>query len=628
MIPALKRGDKALSVLGIRVCREAFCTVTHVSHFLLGEAIDMNRRGTLAPLAANELPPVLRRPVAWFDVRSWLEKYAEDHGDWCPNREGCALPGGRKRFYYNLYAVQRTEQRGCTPASYMYFLLTWRTDLPWLTICDAIGSFKKCGICTFIRQQIDSVPRNRGLLLDALKVRLARHFEFQGAQRIRLARIEEVCRQSQGVRWCMLVDRMDQNKTNLPSIAALERSDLFKEGNRLVVSLIGSAWSGVNCFDHYIRTDFCDSEHGSEKQASCVLLNLHAAITREHHIPEEFVVNADNTPKETKNQVMMHFAIWLLCVFAGTPLYSLLFCFLLVGHTHNRLDRFFGMLARCLRGHDYSTLDEMLDIASQSVRVNDLKWGHQTHVWNWKALGADMPKIHGLHSVHAVNVYRAGGIWVKWKMFMTDSQWSRPVLAVPAHRVDAVATQRPDRIAQVFKDADRVATEAWLNKLDVALSGSDACRVDLDWLRRVVRGQEPSVQDARPLEFFVADMLRFAPSAGGADAVAAAPSEDPALPDDVLVSLFPGGDHAQLPQDCLLKIDNIWEPSLPDGFLAPGVYVLARNKDGAAVGGRALPFLMGRQLPDREGGDDVLVQWFLPPLSPEVAFKKGIIPPN
>ena len=79
-------------------------------------------------------------------------------------------------------------------------------------------------------------------------------------------------------------------------------------------------------------------------QCSTVFDNFYQRVMSERSVPEEFFIGADNTPKETKNNIMLFFLTWLLVVLEGTPLKSLALLFLLVGHTHNRVDRFFSRL--------------------------------------------------------------------------------------------------------------------------------------------------------------------------------------------------------------------------------------------------------------------------------------------
>ena len=99
-----------------------------------------------------------------------------------------------------------------------------------------------------------------------------------------------------------------------------------------------------------------DFKHGSNMQASTLLLNFHNRVMQEGVIPEEWFINADNTAKETKNTITANFAIWLLLNMADTPLWSVTFVYQIVGHTHNKLDRFFALLKMALQGISVSWL--------------------------------------------------------------------------------------------------------------------------------------------------------------------------------------------------------------------------------------------------------------------------------
>ena len=73
-----------------------------------------------------------------------------------------------------------------------------------------------------------------------------------------------------------------------------------------------------------------------------------------------------------------------------------------------------------------------------------------------------------------------------------------------------------------------------------------------------------------------------------------------------------------------MKVDGIWEPTLPKGFVCPGMFVFTRNDSGASAHGKTLLFNMGRHVPDNAHScGNFLVQWYLPPTALEVAFKKG-----
>ena len=226
-------------------------------------------------------------------------------------------------------------------ASMPVFLACWRFGFPWLVIAATLSKFCKCGVREYLKWLIDQTPRSMPDQLQMLIKRLGQHFEFQSAQRLAMARIEELCDQSGGKRWMMIIDKMDQNAAMLPCVWPMMRSSFFREGDRLQVSLIGCWWHGaVITPPQLIRTVFEDCVHGTEMTASNILLNLHDRVCPENRMPEELAIGADNTPKETKSNCVFMFAMWLLITLCDTPLWSITFLFLIVGHTHNKLDRF------------------------------------------------------------------------------------------------------------------------------------------------------------------------------------------------------------------------------------------------------------------------------------------------
>ena len=105
----------------------------------------------------------------------------------------------------------------------------------------------------------------------------------------------------------------------------------------------------------------------------------------EERVPEEFFIGADSTPKETKHNIMLFFLMWLLVVLETTPLWSVLLLFLTVGHTHNEVDRFFSRVRVALRGRDYFTPEEMINVLRETLRGFEFDSCHLNQIWNWKA---------------------------------------------------------------------------------------------------------------------------------------------------------------------------------------------------------------------------------------------------
>ena len=225
------------------------------------------------------------------------------------------------------------------------FLAAWRVECPWIVVAKSVGMFTRCSVCDYLKLLIEQCPREEHDLREFLKDRLGQHFDFQAAQRLAHDRVEEEAVQSSGEHWFVLIDKMDQRKTVVPSIWSQLRTPLFKEvDKRLVAGLIGAMWFGTRRMTHHVRTVVDDCSHGAEMQCSSLLLNLHQTAMEEGHLPKHWSIGADNTRKETKNQTTMWMLVWLLCALAETPLWMIDAVFLMVGHTHNKLDRFFSDL--------------------------------------------------------------------------------------------------------------------------------------------------------------------------------------------------------------------------------------------------------------------------------------------
>ena len=100
-------------------------------------------------------------------ARQWLEHYARTRAELSPTKLEAYLPAGRKIFYYWQYVVEATSGRDkyrsaeCLVASEKHFLRAWRQELPWLIICRSVCMFVKCGLCEYLKMQIDQLPRER-----------------------------------------------------------------------------------------------------------------------------------------------------------------------------------------------------------------------------------------------------------------------------------------------------------------------------------------------------------------------------------------------------------------------------------------------------------------------------------
>lgn len=170
-------------ILGINVCNTVFHMITGIGGSSLQKARVAAQEHKQSSLSLSELPTFLQisansKPRLYIDCRLWLEEYAETHGDWDPVDGNCALPAGRKLFYFLVYEHQRKTQK-MESASLDTFCCAWRCECPWLRIARTLCSYTACGICSFLRDNIDRTPRDAPEPMAAYKTRLAKHYEFQ-----------------------------------------------------------------------------------------------------------------------------------------------------------------------------------------------------------------------------------------------------------------------------------------------------------------------------------------------------------------------------------------------------------------------------------------------------------------
>ena len=563
-------------VLGIDVCEDAFCVITGIGRSSLTQARKAAVAGHQSSLSRSELPLHLAilpgsKPLVYLDARKWIETYARDHGEHDPRHLEYFLPAGRRHFYYLLYNHDRKTQN-TESASETVFGLCWRTECPHIKINTSVNPFLKCGLCTYMKQQIDLTPRSDVTLLNALKERMGIHLSFQSSQRLAENRKEEEADQSDGNKWAHHIDRMDQVKTIFPSLHSQASTQWFKGGARVKCSIIGGYWHGIRNAHFVIRTAFDDFATGSENQASALLQNLHDAGLQAGFLPLEWFVGADNTPKETKNQWVIFFFAWLLCALRTTRLWCAEEGFLIVGHTHGKDDRFFSMIGHVTAGKSYITREDMLHIITTELKKWTIRCGHLYTVWKWKDVVSvvPLPALHGLHNCHAFQIFRAGGVHLRWKQYMTDETWSKSIVLVEPHHVPTLAAWRPEAIAPEL--AGKQAMLAFADKLELFLADTHQSLEKYKGALHALRGtmmHQMEFQRGPSVDAIVADLI----SVGQKEPVkqSNATNADAALGDQ-LCQFFPGADVPGFPLDTLVGTSTRdgKKPAPPPDFLIIG----------------------------------------------------------
>jgi hypothetical protein len=163
---------------------------------------------------------------------------------------------------------------------------------------------------------------------------------------------------------------------------------------------------------------------------------------------------------------------------------------------------------------------------------------------------------------------------VRWRQWLTDNDWSRPLLLLDAVRMHQVGfDMRPPEVELAFPEATSTGIKSFLDKLDIFLEAGDAVggavqgqaahdaqgstvrgqvgstahlhkrkdrRPDMAWLRRVARSEERSLKQNLSIDDIISDLVRLGqvhvPRRGDAASWAC-----PGL-EDTVVQLYPGSD--------------------------------------------------------------------------------------
>ena len=163
---------------------------------------------------------------------------------------------------------------------------------------------------------------------------------------------------------------------------ALANTQFMKGGTRLVVSLVGVLVPAVIPRPVFY-TVLEDKTHGADMTTSIMVDVLRESVRVMGNLPRRLFVQADNTPKETKNTIVLFAAAWLLAQLQHTRLQSIEFGYLVVGHTHDLIDAIFAHTSNALHGEDVLSIPEMFTVLGKKMSRPPF-WKHLRDVFAFK----------------------------------------------------------------------------------------------------------------------------------------------------------------------------------------------------------------------------------------------------
>lgn len=370
-------------------------------------------------------------------------------------------------------------------------------QVPWLR-CRKSTPFTKCGLCEYLVHCIYNAAQGSGRV--KLMNRLALHHSWQGAQRKCLDELIEQSRRTPLDLVVFSIDKLDQQKSIVPHSHSMRTTAFFKQGNRFVVGLVGvliyALTNACYCF-----STLENHSHGSSFQCSLLLdivVLIHRSLGR---LPTRLIINADNTYKETKNTITLFWIAWLLANSQGSGLIYVEMVFLMAGHTHGPVDRWFALAMAALRGQSYMTLPRLFGLLEARMK-DGVFWAHARDVYAWKEArppwtGIDATRVKGIGLPHAfrLHVDRSGACIIETKRWMSDPIYGAPHVLLDATGMTRLRGWEPpasppswDRTAAAGRTPVRDGLLSWLQKLEVLMHTSKIDNFtpeDLELLRQV-----------------------------------------------------------------------------------------------------------------------------------------------
>lgn len=181
----------------------------------------------------------------------------------------------------------------------------------------------------------------------------------------------------------------------------------------------------------------------------------------------------------------------------------------------------------------------MAKIIMDSLQSYTIRWSHLSASLNFddlrSLLGVD---CHNLRNVHDLELFRSeGGIFCRWKQYMSDEVWSRPRLLIRPEQIPLVAKAVPQPIRHSFSDAQKAKFEDFLNKVEMFMASSNMLgekeKEGMKWLKK---NTSTDMGYEFPLKQMIAD-FEMANRGCASRSVMGTLHE---IPDDIMYSNCPG----------------------------------------------------------------------------------------
>ncbi|XP_078346095.1 uncharacterized protein LOC144631526 isoform X2 [Oculina patagonica] len=396
---------------GKEVCRKAWLaahSISRTTFYRLQK--EFERDGRYSPEGARKGRNMTKPST--LKAESWFNDYIASCADRIPNEDKYCLPTClTKREVYLTYRDD-LKSAGVRTVSWATFSRMWKKRFRNVIIPKE-NKFTKCGVCVALKlclQGTNNKDKRRSL---AYKRKI--HNEQQMAERRAYYANCLKAELNPDQYLSLIIDGMDQSKTNLPHANCLSKDETY---HFLRTHVTGAISHGHGRIFSYI--DLMRWPHDSNLTLN-VLLQIFVELSEEGRLPPYLFLQMDNCYRECKNRYILGFCSLLVekGIFKEVRL-----SFLMVGHTHEDVDQFFSRISRRLHKKDSMTLPALVrnihKAHTPAPDVHVLKYVFDIKAWLEPYLNSVKRHVYP----HAYKFFkRDGQVTMRYKKWANDKTW-------------------------------------------------------------------------------------------------------------------------------------------------------------------------------------------------------------
>nr|XP_006821263.1 PREDICTED: uncharacterized protein LOC102800784 [Saccoglossus kowalevskii] len=362
----------------------------------------------------------------------WMQFLFERIGDYMPHSSEIHLPCCYSKT--SLHARMRSEflDRGISDNGiicYDHFSRVWKMHLSEFKICKKSG-FAKCATCTQLKELYEKATTNheRERINHLLKL----HMEQVERERKRYHYHREKAEKEPEELLTIIIDGMDQNKTNLPNFMTEDKSssNLLKLQTHITGSIVHTGVaSGRIPFAHI---DLNQIPHDSN-----LTMNILLEVLKEvkNHLAKVLYLQLDNCFRENKNRFLLSLMELMVEIDIFEEIYV---SFLPVGHTHENVDQMFSKISARLQHNNTYTLNDLEDIVTASytppIKPRSLSKQPLFNIKEW-LLPHMSGRMQGHSKPHNFRFHKVQGkAYMQYRLWCTDP-WEPTTIDVNGEQV-------------------------------------------------------------------------------------------------------------------------------------------------------------------------------------------------